>query len=97
MTSCGIIELGDKIKEFWPKFLNKWVHKAIKVKRMRERRREFLGIIFKRETELMINHYRTKKKTGRKTLAKLMAIKPHNMEKILDDYFFKVCYDFFKR
>ena len=26
-----------------------------------------------------------------------MAIKPHNLEKILDDYFFNVCSHFFKR
>ena len=77
--------------------MNDLKKKALKVIKMRETRREFLGEIFKRETELMINHYRTKKKTGKKTLAKLIAIKPHNMEKILDDYFFRVCYDFYTR
>ena len=64
---------------------------------MRRLRREFLGQIFKREIELMVGYYGKKKKTGKKTLTKLMAIKAHNLEKILDDYFYKVCYSFYKR
>jgi len=43
----------------------------------------------------MMAHYKNKKK--KKMLSKLEKIKPHNLEKILDDYFFKVCYSFYKR
>ena len=45
----------------------------------------------------MTNFYKGKKKAGKKTLTKLMAIKPHNLEKLLDDFFFKICRSFFKR
>lgn len=45
----------------------------------------------------MVNYYKGKKKAGKKTLVKLMSIKPHNLEKTLDDYFFKICRAFFKR
>ena len=46
----------------------------------------------------MLHYYKGKKKPqSKKTSAKLMTIKPYNVEKILDDYFYKVCYAFFKR
>ena len=64
---------------------------------MRKTRREFLSEIFQRELEIMINFYKGKKKAGKKTLVKLMAIKPHNLEKTLDDYFHKIARAFFKR
>ena len=38
-----------------------------------------------------------KKVADKKKLSKLKAIKQHNMDKILDDYFFGVCYNFYKR
>ena len=81
----------------WPMYKDRWQKKAQKVIRMRKLRREFLGQIFKREFELMVAYYQKKKKTGKKLLAKIMAIKPHNLEKILDDYFYQVCYNFYKR
>ena len=64
---------------------------------MRKTRREFLSEIFQRELEIMINFYKGKKKAGKKTLVKLMSIKPHNLEKTLDDYFHKIARAFFKR
>ena len=64
---------------------------------MRSTRREFLSEIFERELEIMTNFYKGKKKAGKKTLVKLQSIKPHNLEKILDDFFFKICRSFFKR
>ena len=42
-------------------------------------------------------YYKSKKKMGKKTLLKLQQIKKHNLEKILDEYFYGVCYNFFKR
>ena len=64
---------------------------------MRKDRRQFLSEIFQRELEIMTNYYKSKKKAGKKTLVKLMSIKPHNLEKTLDDYFFKICHAFYKR
>lgn len=45
----------------------------------------------------MILHYKLKKKAGKKMVSKLEKIKPHILGKILDDYFFKVCCNFYKR
>ena len=64
---------------------------------MRKDRRQFLSEIFQRELDIMKEFYKGKKKSGKKTLAKLMCIKPHNLEKILDDYFYKICHAFYKR
>ena len=69
----------------------------LKVLDMRRQRREFLGEVFERELKIMINFYKLKKKAGKKMVTKLEKIKPHVMEKILDDYFFKVCQNFYKR
>ncbi len=44
----------------------------------------------------MLVHYSGKKKL-KKTLQKLQNMKAHNMEKILDDYFYGVCYEYYKR
>ena len=86
----------NKIRSF-PAQIDYWGYKALKVIKMRRDRREFLSEIFQRELEIMTNFYKGKKKAGKKTLLKLMAIKPHNLEKILDDFFFKICRAFFKR
>ena len=38
-----------------------------------------------------------KKPKDKKILTKLQAMKQHNLESILDAYFFKVCFDFYRR
>ena len=55
------MDLERKIRD-WPKFLDRWGLKAVKVLNMKKLRRQFLGEVFKRETELMVNHYKGKKK-----------------------------------
>ena len=35
----------------------------------------------------MLEHYRAKKKVGKKMVTKLEKIKTHNLDKIIDDYF----------
>lgn len=44
----------------------------------------------------MLQHYKGKKKF-KKLLTKLQSIKKHNLEKIIDDYFYGVCYQYYKR
>ena len=97
VTWCGRLKFEEKIKNL-PKYLYRWGQKAIRTNEMRKDRRKFLGEIFQREHEIMLHYYKGKKKPqSKKTSAKLMTIKPYNVEKILDDYFYKVCYAFFKR
>ena len=45
----------------------------------------------------MCMYYKSKKKFGKKTLTKLKEIKKHNLEKILDEYFYGICHNYFKR
>ena len=52
--------------------------------------------IFAREIEIMVAHYKSKKKMGKKTLAKLMSIKPHHLEDALNRYF-TICKLFYQR
>ena len=98
LTYCSILRFENGIRAM-PEFNHKWGMKVLKVHQMRKRRREFLGEVFARETEIMSNHYSHKKKTAsnKKILLKLAGIKPHNVKNILDDYFYKVCNEFFKR
>ena len=44
----------------------------------------------------MLEFYQGKKKF-KKTYQKLEKIKEHNVHKILDDYFYGVCYEYYKR
>ena len=64
---------------------------------MRNTRREYLSELAEREIGIMSIYYKSKKKMGKKTLQKIQQIKKHNLEKILDEYFYGVCYNFFKR
>jgi hypothetical protein len=59
-------------------------------------KRKFLMSVFEREKRTMLVHYQGKKKF-KKILTKLQNIKQHNLEKIVDDYFYRVCYEFYKR
>mmetsp|Transcript_1332 Transcript_1332/g.1818 ORF Transcript_1332/g.1818 Transcript_1332/m.1818 type:complete len:107 (+) Transcript_1332:1648-1968(+) len=59
-------------------------------------KREFLSQIFERELRIMMQFYHGKRK-HKKVYQKLENIKQHNLEHILDDYFYGVCYEFYKR
>ena len=59
-------------------------------------KRKFLMSVFEREKRTMLMHYQGKKKL-KKILTKFQNIKQHNLEKIVDDYFYGVCYEFYKR
>ena len=62
------------------------------------RRRVFLSELAHREYFVMIEHFKSKKKVaGKKTLTKLERMKMHNLENLLDDYFHRVCFDFWRR
>ena len=74
-----------------PEFVDKWGKKATQVRKMIRRRRRFLTRIFEREKRTMLIHYQGKKKF-KKILTKLQSIKELNMAKIMDAYFFGVCY-----
>ena len=45
----------------------------------------------------MTDFYRSKKKFGKKMLQKLQNLKMHNLENLMDDYFYKICYAFYMR
>ena len=77
-------------------FVYHWFCKAKKVRNMVLTRREFLTQIFNREHRIMLDFYRGKKK-HKKLYQKLEKIKDYNLLKILDDYFYGVCYEFYKR
>ena len=79
-----------------PQFVDKWGQKATLVRKMVRRRRRFLTRVFEREKRIMLKFYQGKKKF-KKLLTKLQSIKQHNLEKIIDDYFFGVCYQYYKR
>ena len=63
---------------------------------MVRRRRRFLTRVFEREKRIMLLYYQGKKKF-KKLLTKLQSIKQHNLDKIIDDYFYGVCYQYYKR
>ena len=77
-------------------FINYWFNKAREVRRMVKIKREFLTQIFQREHKIMLEFYQGKRKF-KKTYQKLEKIKEHNVHKILDDYFYGVCYEYYKR
>ena len=79
-----------------PRFIDYWGLKAKKVRDMIKIRRDFLTEVVNRELRIMLAHYQGKKKF-KKVLQKLEKIKEHNLSKILDDYFYGVCYEFYKR
>lgn len=61
-------------------------------------RRKCLGELANREYNLMIEHFKSKKKVvAKKIMNKLENIRWQNLENLLDDYFEKVCYDFYRR
>lgn len=81
-----------------PEFLQKFCAQVLKVRQMKLQRREFLGEIVQRELKVMMDYYKAKKKPqNKKILKNLVLMKEHNLEKILNDYYFKVCYAFYKR
>ena len=80
----------------FPQFVDKWGLKATLVRKMVRRRRRFLTRVFEREKRMMLLYYQGKKKF-KKLLTKLQSIKQHNLEKIIDDYFYGVCYQYYKR
>ena len=54
--------------------------------------------ICQRELSVLLDYYKAKKKpANKKILTKLVLMKPHNLEKLLNDYYYKVCYEFYKR
>ena len=63
---------------------------------MIERKRTFLSQIFEREWRTMLRHLQGKKKY-KKTHQKLGSLNKVKLEIILDDYFWGVCYAFYKR
>ena len=87
--------LMKKLRAF-PDYVDYWKVKGNKVQNMIKLKRAFLTDIFEREKRTMLRHYQSKKKF-KKTFMKLQNIKSHNLEKILDDYFTGVCYNFYKR
>mmetsp|Transcript_32815 Transcript_32815/g.43258 ORF Transcript_32815/g.43258 Transcript_32815/m.43258 type:complete len:208 (-) Transcript_32815:497-1120(-) len=83
---------------YMPTYIDALGYQALKVKRMKETRREFLREYAQREYHLMVEHYKSKKKAvGKKILGKLEKLKTQNLENILDDYFYKICYTFYER
>ena len=70
------------------------MYKSVKLKF--KRKRKFLTKIFEREKRSMMMHLQGKKKL-KKSLQKFQSMKQHNLEKIMDDYFFGVCYQYYKR
>ena len=98
MATSARANLLTRLRRF-PAYVDSIGYQAIKVKRMKERKRAFLSEIFKRELEIMIAHYSSKsqKKTGKKFLQKLQKVKGVNLERMLDSYFNDVCFAFYKR
>ena len=81
-----------------PKYIDSLGYRALYVKEMKMRRREFLGDLAQRELHLMLEYYKNKKKTTQKKIMnKLQAMKPRHLTSVLDDYFFKICFDFYRR
>ena len=84
-----------KLKNF-PNFVDHFKVKAFKARKSLKRKRNFLSRIFQREKQIMLKFYQGKKK-NKKLHQKLQNMKDHNMHKILDDYFWGVCYEYYKR
>ena len=80
----------------YPRFVKYWRDKGVKVNKMVKTRREFLTQAVKRELRIMLQYYQGKKKF-KKVMQKLEKIKEVNLNKILDDYFYGVCYEYYKR
>lgn len=95
VASSARSDLLESLQNY-PGFVKYWQNKWIKVKKMLKRKRKFLSSIFEREKRIMLNFYQGKKKQ-KKVLQKLQNMKTHNIERIMDDYFYGVCYEFYKR
>lgn len=91
----------DLVKRFknLPADIDRICWKGLKSKTLKERRREFLGELAKREHCIMIEFYRSQKKklSAKKMANKLLAMKEANLESILDNYFYSVCCKFYRR
>lgn len=89
--------LKRKLQSF-PAYIDRWKQKAKRVRDSVHMRFAVLKGLFERELKIMVRYYGSKsKKQSKKTLLKLQNIKPHNMEKMISDYFWGVCYAFYKR
>jgi len=94
---CGKVRLMFAVNAL-PGYITKYRTLAIETWKMRQRRRQFLSHIFKREYSIMLDYFRAKKKPqSKRTAQKLLNMKPHNLEKIIEDFFYQVCYNFYKR
>ena len=84
--------------------VNYWRLKGKAVVDSLKEKRLFLNDIFNREAEIMINHYTSKgkgkspaAKKYKALLAKIKNIDQDKIDMVLDEYFWKVCYEFYKR
>ena len=84
--------------------IRKWELKAYEVLESIKLKRAFMNKIFTREAEIMLEHYTVKGKGNKPAakkykaaLAKIKNIDEDKINLVCDEYFWKVCYEFYKR